>query len=205
MAIKRGMRTAPLILVLILLILVLLFGGLLWFDYLGLLDVKETLSPVLSLVGIGAPDPLPAEDGVYLLDEARLQKMEEALILREEELNIREDDLNVREAELEQKIEIMAELEAEMEEREKSFNDRQKQYENRSAALRQSSQYFVGMPPKDAVDRLLAMEDQDILDILRMTETVAQEEGTASIVSYWLSLMPADRAADLSRKMLRKP
>lgn len=205
MARRAGMRTAPLILVLILLILVLLFGGLLWFDYLGMLDIKETLSPVLNLVGIGAPEPLPEDESIYLLDEERLKKLDEALTLREEELDARETELDAREAELNQKIEIMAEREAEMEEREKSFNDRLKQYENRSAALRQSSEYFVGMPPDAAVERLLAMDDQDIIDILRMTETIAAEQGNASIVPYWLSLMPADRAADLSRKMLRKP
>ncbi len=205
MAGRAGMRTAPLVLVLILLILVLVLGGLLWFDYLGLLDIKETLSPVLSVVGIGAPEPIPEDESAYLLDGERLKKLEEALTLREEELDAREEELNARQAELEQKIEIMAERETEMEEREKSFNDRLKQYENRNAALRQSSEYFVGMPPEDAVERLLAMDDQDVIDILRMTETIAGEEGTTSIVPYWLSLMPADRAANLSRKMLRKP
>ena len=205
MARRGGMRTAPLILVLILLILVLIFGGLLWFDYLGLLGIKETLAPVLSLVGIGAPEQLPEDASAYLLDEERLKKLDEALTLREEDLDAREQDLDAREAELNQMIEIMTERENEMEEREKSFNDRLKQYENRNAALRQSSEYFNGMPPADAVERLLAMDDQDVIDILRMTETIAEEEGTISVVSYWLSLMPAERAADLSRKMLRKP
>ncbi|MCF6335074.1 MAG: flagellar protein FlbB, partial [Spirochaetales bacterium] len=63
----------------------------------------------------------------------------------------------------------------------------------------------TGMPPKDAVDRLLEMEDQDIIDIFRTTEEIAKAAGTDSIVSYWFSLMPADRAAELNRKMLKKP
>jgi flagellar protein FlbB len=61
------------------------------------------------------------------------------------------------------------------------------------------------MQPALAVERLLAMGDQDVIDSLRMTETIAQETGATSVVSYWLSLMPADRSADLSRKMLKKP
>ncbi|MBN2051243.1 MAG: flagellar protein FlbB, partial [Spirochaetales bacterium] len=109
MARRHGTRTAPLILVLILLILVLIFGGLLWFDYLGFLEVREVFYPVLSLVGIGAPKPLPEEEGMYLLEEERIKKLDEALTLREEGMNLREEELNAREAELNQMIEIMTE------------------------------------------------------------------------------------------------
>jgi flagellar protein FlbB len=38
-----------------------------------------------------------------------------------------------------------------------------------------------------------------------MTETIAQAEGTNSIVAYWLSLMPAERAVELQRKMTGRP
>jgi len=62
----------------------------------------------------------------------------------------------------------------------------------------------VGMPPDKAVKILLAMEDQDVIDLMRVTEELAAEAGEASLVAYWLSLMPADRAAALQRKMARK-
>jgi flagellar protein FlbB len=39
---------------------------------------------------------------------------------------------------------------------------------------------------------------------MRVTEELAVEAGEASLVAYWLSLMPADRAAALQRKMARK-
>jgi flagellar protein FlbB len=50
-----------------------------------------------------------------------------------------------------------------------------------------------------------AMDDQDVIDVLRKTEEIAQAEGTSSIVSYWLSLMDPKRAADLQRKMASRP
>ena len=48
------------------------------------------------------------------------------------------------------------------------------------------------------------MEDMDIVDIFRITEQQAEAEGQTSLVSRWLALMPADRAATLSRKMAQK-
>jgi flagellar protein FlbB len=61
------------------------------------------------------------------------------------------------------------------------------------------------MPPQNAVDRLVAMEDQMAIDVINKTEALAQAAGTTSIVSFWFSLMPPDRAADLMRKMTERP
>jgi flagellar protein FlbB len=49
------------------------------------------------------------------------------------------------------------------------------------------------------------MDDQDAIDVFRKTEEIAQAEGTSSIVSYWLSLMPSERAAELQRKRAGRP
>jgi flagellar protein FlbB len=101
-------------------------------------------------------------------------------------------------------IEQLQEREKAVEDREKVFNERLQAFENRRVNLRQNSEYLVGMPPENAVKILLEMEDQDVIDIFRMTEEQAQAAGEVSLVSYWLSLMPADRAAVLQRKMARK-
>jgi flagellar protein FlbB len=61
------------------------------------------------------------------------------------------------------------------------------------------------MPPANAVEIINRMDDQDAIDVLRKTEEIAQAEGSASIVSYWLSLMPPERAAELQRKMAARP
>ena len=193
------------ILLLLILILILLIGGSLWFDYLGLLNVKEILAPATKMVGISAPEKIENEDDLLLLERERLTKREDALRLQEEALVTRTDDLEKMEAEVQQKLEMLEEKEKALAEQEKSFNERVKQYENKKANLRQSAEYFTGMPPQRAVERLLEMEDQDIIDILRTTEEMAEESGESSVVAFWLSLMPSDRAAQISRKMLKKP
>ena len=66
--------------------------------------------------------------------------------------------------------------------REKVFNERVKAFENRRENLRQNAEYLVGMPPEKAVDILLEMEDQDVIDIFRMTEEQAQATGE---ISWW--------------------
>ena len=129
----------------------------------------------------------------------------ESLRLREEELDGREGGIREKEAELLQIQESLKEKESALAEREKSFNDRIKEYENRNANLRKISENLVGMPPARAIERLIEMDDQDIIDILRITDVRAAEQGEDSLTSYWLSIMPAGRAAEVQRKMLRKP
>jgi len=201
---QRG-TVAIKIIVLFLLIVALVFGGLLWFDYLGLMDVKETLSPVLSIFGLGVPKKTALPEVPVILEEERLVVQWEALKIREEELDQRELEIKNKEAEILQISESLAEKEQALIDREKSFNERVKQYDNRNANLRKISGNLVGMPPVKAIERLVEMDDQDIIDILRITDQIAAETGEDSITAYWLSLMPADRAAEVQRKMLRKP
>lgn len=205
MADYRTVGSGVRIFVLILLILVLLLGGFVWFDYLGLVDAKETLRPLLSLVGLGAPTPIEDPESAYLLDDERYAKREEALNLREEELDKREEVIAQKEAEVQQKLESLAESEKALAEQEKSFNERVKQYDNKDANIRQAALYYTNMPPKDAVARLEKMEDQDVIDILRMIQRIADEANEDSVVAYYLSLFPPERAAELNRKMIKKP
>jgi flagellar protein FlbB len=190
------------IVVLILLVGVLALGGLVWFDYLGVVDARRTLAPVFALFGARRPE-LDAEDPL-LLDKERLDKQVEAVAVRAEELDAREQALSAKEQELAQKIQQVEEREKAAEDREKLFNERVKAYDNRRENLVKNSAYLVGMPPDRAVKILLAMEDQDVIDLMRVTEELAVEAGETSLVAYWLSLMPADRAATLQRKMARK-
>ena len=91
---------APRIIVLLLLLLVLVLGGLLWFDYLGLIDVKDTFAPVFRLIGIPTRTPVQNVEEPFLLDRQRLDMQSAAVNLREEELNSRASSLDSREAEL---------------------------------------------------------------------------------------------------------
>ncbi len=145
------------------------------------------------------------DEDMMLLDRERFNKMKEALTIQAEELSKKDEDLKKKEVAITQKLEMLAEREKALEEREKSFNTRTRLYENKIANLEQSSKYLVGMPPENARDILLKMNDQDVIDILRVTERLAEEAGESSLVAYWLSLLPADKAAAIQRKMTIKP
>ena len=61
------------------------------------------------------------------------------------------------------------------------------------------------MPPESAVKILLAMDDQDFIDTIRMVDKIAEETGSSSMVSYWMTFMPAERVAEINRKRSAKP
>jgi flagellar protein FlbB len=144
------------------------------------------------------------EDGLPL-DAERLAIRLEALELQGLELEKREGELKNKENGIEQMAQELEERQKALDERENSFNVMVQQFENRRVNVEQNARYLVGMPPDKAVGIIAAMDDQDAIDVFRMTEEIAQREGTTSIVSYWLSLLPSQRSAELQRKMAGKP
>ncbi len=192
------------IFVLVLLLVLLTLGGIVWFDYLGIINAKSVLAPVYGLLGVQrVSGPVDTEDP-NLLARERLGKEEEAVTLRQEEQDRREADLSRRDKELAQRAEDLKDREQAVEAREKAFNEQVKAFENRRVNLVQNSRYLTSMPPKNAVDILTKMDDQDVIDVFRITEQEAARSGEDSPVAYWLSQMPADRAAALQRKMARR-
>ena len=192
------------VLFLLLILITLVVAGFAWFDWLGLYDGKDVLGPILGIFGFhkrtvveDIEDPLLREREQFLMEG-------EALQLREEELDARELTIAEKEKEITQMIEDMEEQEKALAERENSFNERVEEYDKRRRNLEQSSEYLVNMEPKKAVAILLEMDDVDIIDIFRITEEQAAEEGEMSLVAYWLSEMPKERAAEINRKLARK-
>lgn len=201
-----GRGTLGRVIVLLLLILLLTAGGLLWFDYLGILHTRDLFSPVYSVLGLEprkGVSTLPSENGD--LDADRIAKRLEAIDLRSQELDLRDTELSRRENEILQMSQELEDRTAGIEERERSFSETVRQREERETNIAQIAEYINGMPPKNAVDNLLAMDDQDIIDILRKVEDMAVAAGTNSSVAYWFSLMPPKRAAEIQRKMANKP
>ena len=186
---------------LLLLIVVLLFGGLLWLDFLNLIEAKDYLSPVTRLFGVTPRTAFEDLDDPALLDRERLMKQVEALSLRQDELDRQQDSLDLRESELGQMAEDLVEREAALTDKEKSLNDALKAYDNRKANIEQNARYLAGMPPAEAVAIMLEMSDLDVVDLLRTSERLSREAGEASLVAFWLSLMPPERSAVIQRKM----
>ena len=199
--VRPGVR----IFILLLLLIVLVLGAVIWFDYLGILDAKAMLAPVYGLLGLQRRGAVPNPDDPSLLDRERLAMQADAVTLQQQDLDARQAVLDGREKELTQLAQDLADKEGAVGAREKAFNERVKAFENRRVNLVQNAKYLVGMPPANARDILVKMEDQDVIDIFRIVEDEAKKAGEESMVAYWLSIMPADRAATLQRKMARNP
>jgi len=197
---------APRIFGLTLLVLVLALGGALWFDFLGLIDVTSLFSPALRWVGLEPrEEPVAVEDSPLLLEDERLAKREEALAILSDELDGRAEGLAEREAELEALAEQLEEREAALADREKSVIEALRRVENQRAALVKLSTYLTNMPPEDAVDIMVGYRDSTLIDVLLVTDELAEEAGQASIVPFWLSLMPSERAAIIGEKIETLP
>jgi len=194
--------------VLLLIVLILVAGGLLWFDYLGIVHVKTVFSPVYKFLGKDPQTSVTSTQSKPLvanLDEDRLNKQKEALNIFKEELDKRESDLEASEKQNAQIASELAEREKNQEEREKTFNLTVKKYDDKEVNIEQIASWLNGMTPAAAVGQLIAMDDQTVIDVLRKVEEMAAASGSNSQASYWLSLMPSDRAAEIQRKMINKP
>lgn len=198
----------PRILGLLVIIFVLTFGGLFWFDYLGLINAQGFFSPVVNTVtGWFGKQPAVAinVDDPVLLDAIRIRKQEEALDLKYQDFLAKSDELSKEDQTLAQKMADIAEREKSQDDREKSFNDKQKQYDDRDMNLARISKDLTSMRPVDAVKILNGYDDQMMIDILRKTQELADASGSISMVSVWLARLDPARTAEIQRKMTLKP
>jgi flagellar protein FlbB len=194
------------IVVMLIMIVALALGGIFWFDYLGVVDAKSIFAPALRLAGVKTRtgQALPA-DSPTLLDDERFSKQIAAVEAMRQELDQREKAATERQVAVEAMAEEIADRTKALDERENSFRQLTERYENRRANVEQNARYLTGMPPADAVKILAASDDQTVIDVLRAVEELAAKSGEASVVSYWLSLLPPDRSAAIQRKMNVKP
>lgn len=194
--------------VLLMLIIIMVLGGLLWFDYLGVMHVRTVFAPLYKVLGKNPQTSVTATSSAPIvadLDQDRIDKQLEAIEIHRQELERREEDIASKEKLNEQIANELASREKSQEDREKTFNQTVKQYDDKNVNIEQIATNLNGMTPQASVNILLAMDDQTVIDVLRKVEELAARNGTSSMGSYWLSLMPAERAAEIQRKMLSKP
>lgn len=193
---------------LLFLIIILVLGGLMWFDYLGVIHAKKMFAPVYKLMGLTPQTSTTATKSNPFsgdLDEDRFAKRIEALDARTQELDKRETDISNVESQNEAIAKELEERRKSQDEREKTFNNQVKKYDDRNRNIEQIVSYLNSMPPQTAVEQLVGMVDQDIIDILRKADEMAAASRTTSMSSVWLMNFPADRAAAVERKMANKP
>jgi flagellar protein FlbB len=194
------------VIVLLLLVAVLAAGGIIWFDYLHVIDAKTVLAPLYRFIGRDGRNQQRTTQEEYLnLDAERLAVRLEALELQSMEMDTQRRNLDFRYGEIEQMAQELEERQKALDERENSLRAQALDAENRGRNIEENARILNGMPPERAVGIMSAMDDQDVIDVLRMTEEIARADGTSSIVPYWLSLMEPTRAAELQRKMAGRP
>ena len=199
------------VLVLFLLVLVLAAGSIIWFDYLNVIDAKTVLAPLYRFIGReGRTQPKTEPDADLNLDLERLITRLEALELEKMELEKTRQELVARDGEIEQKAQELEEQRKAVEEQANSLKAQIADAENKEKNIETVARNLTNMQPERAVGILSAMDDQDVLDVLRKAEELAQAAGTASLVPFWLQLMAATpegaaRAAELNRKLVGRP
>lgn len=194
--------------VLLILIIIMVLGGLLWFDYLGVLNAKKLFAPAYKIIGLRPQTSATATSSKPLvsdLDEDRLAKRLEALDVRTQELDKREGDIAKGESQYDAVMQELEDRRKSLEEREATFQAQLKKYEDRDAELAKIASYWYNMPPKTAVAEIDKMEDQDVIDVFRKEDELATIGRRASMVSVWFMNMDPERAARLQRKMTNKP
>ena len=192
--------------VLLLLVAILAAGGIVWFDYLNVIDAKAVLSPLSRFIGREPrTQPQTEVDELINLDAERLAMRLEALSLQKQEVETYKRDLDDRDGEIMQKAQELEERQRALEELENSLRAQTADADNKDRNIEANARILNGMPPERAVGIMANMDDQDVIDVLRKTEEIAQAEGSSSIVPYWFSLMDPARAAELQRKMAGRP
>lgn len=202
-------KTIGKVIAMLLLIVILILGGLLWFDYLGVINAKESFAPIYNLLGLDVQKSVSVTEVdntlVANLEDDRFAKRMESLDIFSQELDQREENVTLEEKQNLQIASELDEMKKSLEAQQVTFNKEVKKYDDRNVNIEQNAKDLASMKPTDAVEILNAMDDQDIIDTLRKVNEIAEAEGAMSQVSNWLSMMPADRVAEIQRKMTSKP
>lgn len=190
----------------VVLVLGLIAGGLIWLDFLGIINVRKPLSPVLSFLGIQSAQIVDAPFSPVLLDNDRLSKERQAIVLERRQLEKSAEELVLREAELARKESEVTERESSVEEKQNSLSVALGRYDNKVRNLEQTARYLMNMPPNDAVAIMDQYDLKDLVDVLRTSERLSQKAGEDSLVAFWLSLMSdKSRAAEIQGLLVEKP
>lgn len=190
------------IIFLLLLILVIMFGGIFWFDHLGLINYRRIIKPYDKYLPSFMKRGEPAED-LLLLEKEFLNKREEIMRVQIKELELKEQELETRELALKEKETKLKEDMTNVEEEKKVLSEKLREYDNYRDNIKKQAEYFTNMPPPAAVERLSQFDDLLAIDILRQIDKTAEEAGRMSVVPYFLSLMDPEKAATIQRKMTK--
>lgn len=188
---------------LLILILLIVFGGIYWFDRLGVVDYRSIVGPFERYLPAFLRRGEVVVEDPFLLERELLNKKEDVLMVKTRELENTMKTLDEKELDLKEGEAKLKEEADRIEEEKKVFSQKLREYDNYRENIRIQAKYFTSMPPKAAVERLSEMDDLLVIDILRQIDRDAQETGKPSIVPFYLSLMEPKKAATVQRKMTK--
>ncbi len=138
---------------------------------------------------------------LFLLREEENKKLLETISIQKKELDTREEELAKREIILGQRENAIIEEQKKLELEKQALAKTKEEQEGYEAKVDKIAEQFINMPPEQAVERIVALEDDIlIIDILKTIDQNAADEGNVSIVPFFYSLMPQDIAARIIRK-----
>ncbi len=202
-------KTIGKLLAMLILIVILILGGMMWFDYLGVINARTMFAPIYSMLGLQVQTSTTASTTdltlIANLEDDRFAKRLESLDILGEELNQREQNIAIAEDQNAQIASELEEMRVALEEQQVTFNNEVRRYDDRNINIEQNARDLAAMRPTDAVEILNEMDDQDLIDTIRKVNEIAAAEGAASQASNWFSMMPPERVAEINRKMTSKP
>ncbi|GMO50123.1 MAG: hypothetical protein Ta2G_07440 [Termitinemataceae bacterium] len=191
---------------LLLLVILISAAGLVWFDYLNVIDIKTVLAPIYNKLGIGGrSQELSGKNDFVNLDAERLAVRLESIELEKMEMEKEADEILRKSGELEQIANELQERQKALDDKENALSALEGEANSRDKSITQQAIYLNNMNPQQSIAILSQMEDELVISVLRKVDQIAAESGGASMVSVWLSGMEPSRAAEISRKMTLTP
>jgi len=170
-------------------------------DSVGVVNARK-LAPFLS-----PANPLKIEDKGYPteVDKMTLEKMKEKLLEKEEELAQLAEVLKIERDEIEKEKKALVEMRGNIEDQEEFLRGKLSDFMKRENVVKDLAVKITSMQPDKATALMTDWTDFDIIDVMRQIDKNAEAEGVRSIVPYLLTLFPADRSSEITRKMFLPP
>lgn len=133
-----------------------------------------------------------------LLEE--IKKRQENLKIRQDQLDRIKTKLDAEKHDWQKKMDGIEKSQAEIEQLKKTYLSQIKSLKTQKQRIKELADIYSNMNPQEAVDRLSNLDDFMIIDIL--DEIASRSKEDRDNVSYLLTIFPAKRASELTKKMI---
>lgn len=183
------------ILIWLLAIVVVSFGILIFVQQLRIVDLRNFFP-----TGVDGSLPPPNWQEMELLDQDRLTSLMVAIDQRAEELDVAEKKLSEEQMQVEEHHKLVEKEQNAVAEEKKRLSETQKLYDKKKETITQTARELTQMNETVAVQILERRDNQDIIWIMQVTDELAAEGGSFSLVPIWLELMDPARTAEIQRE-----